>query len=161
MKTVGMLFVCLAGLGCGLHGKMRLHRRTVFLDRVSRWLIWSAEQIRYTAAPLSDVLRAAESSAEFSELPFLRGDTRGAVCELIRQHRTAMALTEEDARILCECVDGWGTADLDGEVSRLRRYGAVIEERCTAAREDAARRGRLFVTLGVCGGGAAALLLGG
>ena len=120
-----------------------------------------AERIRYTAAPLGEVLREMRNTAECESLAFLDGDTREAVRERICQERRAMALTDEDVRLLGECIDGWGTRDLAGEVNRLRRYAKMFEERCAAARTDAVRRGRLYVTLGICGGSAAALILGG
>lgn len=120
-----------------------------------------AERIRYTAAPLGEVLRDMRNTTEFETLSFLNGDTREAVCEQLNRERRAMALTEEDVRLLSECIDGWGAGDLTGEVSRLRRYATMFEERCAAARTDAARRGRLYVTLGICGGSAVALILGG
>lgn len=148
-------------MGCGLRAGTRLHRRASTLDRIARWLTYTADHIRYTAAPLGDVLQETRGVMEFEMLPFLCGNTREAVCEAIRKHRAVMALTDEDERLLCECIDGWGTSDLEGEVSRLRRYGTIFAERHVAAKMDAVRRGRLFVTLGICGGGAAALLLGG
>ncbi len=72
-----------------------------------------------------------------------------------------MALDGEDTRLLSEFLSGCGAADVAGEVERCEQYARLFYERSEAARDDAVRRGRLYVTLGVCGGSMAALLLGG
>ena len=75
--------------------------------------------------------------------------------------QTAAILNHEDKRLLVEWLDGWGGGDLDGEVERCRRYAAQFHDRFETAVTEARRRGRSYITLGLCAGGMLALLLGG
>ena len=49
--------------------------------------------------------------------------------------------------------------DVEGQIANCRQYGNLLEQRLTEAREAAAAKGRLYMTLGFAGGMALALLL--
>ena len=135
------------------------------LERIVRLLEWTTDYIRYTTAPLNEVLREAARVSEFERLLFLQqlpADlSRHTVCEAVTEKSNAMMLADADVRLLCEIIEGWGMADLSGEIHRCRQYTARFEKQYRAACEDAERRGRLYITLGICGGSALALVLGG
>lgn len=155
-----MLLLAVTGLGQGLLAAHRLHKRADVLGRLARLMDYWADRIRATAAPLSDLASEAASVAEFCALPLWHGApyTRVSLCEAVQ---TAAILNHEDKRLLVEWLDGWGGGDLDGEVERCRRYAAQFHDRFETAVTEARRRGRSYITLGLCAGGMLALLLGG
>lgn len=156
----------MAGTGWGITAGRKLHSRAVSLELLSHFAEQLAERIRYTTAPLAVLLRELACSAEFDRLPLLQGvpaaeDPRRALCESAEACAGEMALNVEDALLLTEFIRGWGNADVIGEVQRCRQYGARFRERFESARAEAHRKEKLYVTLGICGGSMAALLLGG
>lgn len=155
-----MLLLAVTGLGQGLLEAHRLHKRADMLGRLARLMEYWADRIRATAAPLAVLASEAAATAEFRILPLWHGEpyTRVSLCEAAR---TAVTLNDEDKRLLVEWLDGWGGGDIGGEVERCRRYAVQFHERFATAAEEARRRGRSYVTLGLCAGGMAALLLGG
>ncbi len=161
-----MLLLLVVGTGRGLQASHKLHDRVFSLERLAYLADRLAECVRSTAAPLSSLLSELSQSAELSMLPLWEEATfsdnpRGGFCVAVKAHAGEMGLDAEDARLLTEFIDGWGEADVAGEVERCRQYAARFGQRCESAREKAQRMGSLYVTLGICGGGAAALLLGG
>ncbi len=126
-----------------------------------------AERIRYTAAPLEDLLRSLAMTAEFQDLCLLRcaaaqpsGDPRGALQTAVEHCAGELGLSAEDKRLLMEFAEDFGAADLAGEIQRCRQYAALFRDRHTTAHAEVRRKGRLYVTLGICGGSALALVLG-
>ena len=137
-----MLLILVSGVGLGVAAERRLNRR----------------QIRLTAAPIKSVWKTLAGSSEFEQLPLLQESFERCQTTLCAE---SMALSAEDAQVLSEFLSGCGTADVTGEVERCTQYARLFHERSQTAREDAVRCGRLYVTLGICGGSMAALLLGG
>lgn len=122
--------------------------------------------MRYTAAPLGEILRELAASAEFEQFSLLkRLSTASAVSwrddlsDAVRCCSVELGLTAEDERLLAAFTNGWGTADVQGEIHRFEQYAVLFEEQCSAARDVVKRRGQVYVTWGVCGGSALALLL--
>ncbi len=141
-------------------------RRAASLERLTHFFDRVAERVRYTAAPLAELFYAVADNGEFSDLPLLvhwrcqsTDDPREALQRAIAACRDEMGLSVQDERLLAEFAEGFGAADLSGEVSRCRHFVGRLEEQCAAAREALHRKGRLYITLGLCGGGAAVLML--
>lgn len=155
----------MSGAGFGIAAHRKLHRRAATLALLARFADGLAEQIRATAAPLADVLRVLAQRAEFARLPWWRvvswhGDIRREVCAAAKETAAETALTVEDTTLLCEFAAGWGSTDLEGEIGRCRQYASLWTARAEDARAEAAQKGSLYVTLGICGGSMLALLLG-
>lgn len=155
-----MLLLLVAGTGQGIFAAHRLHKRADTLGRLSRLAEFWADRIQATAAPLPVIAAETASVSEFRVLPFWHGEpyTKASLCNTVQ---SVPSLNDEDKRLLFEFIDGWGGGDIDGEVQRCRRYATQFRARFEGAAEDAQRRGRSHITLGLCAGGMAALLLGG
>lgn len=97
MKTAGLLLIVAAGLLLGLMAAGESRRRVSTLGQLSRFMVRLADQIRYTAAPVEELLTAAESSGEFDGLSML-----GHVCSRLRKGERVLAAwegaVEEDGR---------------------------------------------------------------
>lgn len=167
MKTAGLLLIVAAGLLLGLMAAGGLRRRVSTLGQLSRFMV-DCGQIRYTAAPVEELLTAAESSGEFDGLSML-----GHVCSRLRKGERVLAawegaveedgrdagLTKADRELLRGFGSQLGRTDVEGQIANCRQYGNLLEQRLTEAREAAAAKGRLYMTLGFAGGMALALLL--
>lgn len=143
-----------------------MHRRVTALEAVDRFLLYIAGKIRYTAAPVPDIVSGIVREGKFSELPFLRGV---AGCRAEEFHETwkrelladgqGGALSREDIELLLDFGEKTGTSDLTGQIENCRLYQQLIGVRLEEARRFAREKGRLYMTLGLIGGMALALLL--
>lgn len=128
-------------------------------------------QIRYTAAPIQEILAKAAEGGEFQSLPFLAEASRrmksgerpdealeGAVKEANLSGEDC-GFTEGDRELLFQFGRGLGKSDVDGQLSHCEAYRRLIGDRLTAARGEVASKGKLYITLGVSAGLAVALLL--
>lgn len=156
---MGILLVFLTGSGCGLFKYLDLKRRSDSLLLTVRFCEQLAEQIRYTAAPLHELLHSLASAPEFSVLGLSQQQSEDPR-SILAAGSDGLVFTVGDRRLFQEFAAGYGRADLEGEIQRCRQYATLFEERYHAARDDVCRRGRLYVTLGLCGGSALALVLG-
>lgn len=68
-------------------------------------------------------------------------------------------LSADDRTLLKAFVEGIGKSDVEGEVRFCEDYCEAVSAHLSAAREDMKTKGRLQLTLGICGGLLAALLL--
>lgn len=164
MKLLGMLLIAAVGTGWGLMMGRRVRERAAALELLARFAERLAERIRYTAAPLYALWQ--EMIPEFEQLPLLRQLNRAALmqqdwCEAVPTAAEEMYLNAEDTRLLTEFIRGLGKADVEGERRRCCQYAAQFRSRGEEARAESTRKGALYVTLGICGGSMAALLLGG
>ena len=158
-----MLLILAAGVGLGVAAERRLQKRWAMLVLLSRLIQRMGEQIRCTAAPLGAVWQMLATGAEFERLPLLHHtvSTREERCRAVELCAESMALDGDDKGLLLEFLGGCGETDIAGEVTRCQQYARLFYERSNTAKEEVMRRGKLCVTLGVCGGSMAALLLGG
>lgn len=143
---------------------MSLKRRSDSLGRITRFCEQLAEGIRYTAAPLEDLLCSLASTAEFQKFPLLQAaqlsdDPRRSLLTSLERHADELGLNTQDKQMFEEFIVDFGAADLAGEVQRCGRYAVLFRERYAAAREIVCRKGRLYVTLGLCGGCTLSLVL--
>ena len=143
---------------------MSLKRRSDSLERIARFCEQLAESIRYTAAPLEELLCFLASTAEFENFPLIQAvqtadDPRRSLLTSLARHAKELSLNLQDKQLFEEFIVDFGAADLAGEVRRCARYATLFRERYDAARETLRRKGRLYVTLGLCGGSMLSLLL--
>lgn len=127
-----------------------------------------ASRIRYTAAPVDELLVEVAHSSEFHMLSFLQEaaksvDREGGFHEawsagLLKSGKVC-GFTQEDLELLRNFGEGLGRTDIEGQLEHCRMYAAQLGERLVQARREAASKSRLYITLGVTGGMALALLL--
>ena len=73
IRVIGLLLVALTGAGAGLCASSMLHRRTASLEAAGRLMRWLSTRIRYSAAPVGELLLDASQQQEFRALSFLGG----------------------------------------------------------------------------------------
>lgn len=116
-----------------------------------------------TAAPLCTLLAQLTACGELADLPLVSrlaaATERCAWVAAADECAAAMELNAEEHRTLRDFVGGWGETDLAGELARNRRYATWFHQLAEAAQTQVQQRGRVYITLGICGGSLAALLL--
>lgn len=168
MKGIGTLLLILTGVGWGCAARHTLCRRLTLMQQTEHLLRYLAEQIRYTAAPVSELLRACAARADLTTFALLTdtvaalgadGEFRSAWQEAVETQQQAVSLTAEECTLLTEAVCLLGTADVAGECRHCEQYAERLRTHIHARTEELRVRGRLYTALGLCGGCAAALLL--
>lgn len=127
-----------------------------------------AEYIRCTAAPIHEVLRTLAISEEWATFPFLKevvarlsqdGGFSVAWVESVTRYAEEWGLSERERDVLTAFAAGLGKTDIEGECRYCEQYESYIRDCLQMRRTELQIHGRLYTVLGVCGGGAAALLL--
>ena len=131
-------------------------------------MLFIETRIRCTAAPVAEILGRACDSREFAKLRFLDAAARGAAdgtrpsaawCKAVDLYRKSDGFSEADGAFLREFGRGLGVSDVEGQLAHCRTFRGFADERLESVRQSAQNKGRLYATLGVVGGLAAALLL--
>lgn len=162
-----MFLIFIAGTGAGLAASASLSRRVASLEQLERFITYFETQIRYSAAPIRDIIIHA-AGGEYSCLSFLpeaaarmkRGQSPGeAWGGAVRDRGEDCGFTAADREMLREFGNGLGSTDISGQLSHCKTFRGLLEDRLQKARSEARTKGRLYVTLGIAGGLGAALLL--
>lgn len=158
----------ITGVLLGVYASAGLSRRVSGLELAHRLIARVASQIRYTAAPAGEILLDAAAREEFRALPFLQrlrqlldeqGKLPSAWRQAVNEGRSESHFTEADAELLLGFGDVLGKTDVEGQLENCRLFSELLQEHLTAARQQAATKGRLYITLGAAGGMALALVL--
>ena len=79
--------------------------------------------------------------------------------EGVRTGAKGTGLTEEDQTLLRDFGSGFGASDVEGQLSHCRLYAELFQDRLERARQEKARKGKLYLMLGSFSGIAVALFL--
>lgn len=164
---IGLFLLILTGIGGGAAASAELNRRAAFLDAVCRLVGWLAVRIRYTAAPVRELLAQATENGEFTRLSFLpeavhrleEGDSPEEAWSASLTSDGTTGLKESDREVLRDFGRELGRSDVEGQLAHCEAFRAILAEYAGRARAEAASKGKLYLTLGVAGGLCAALLL--
>ncbi len=168
MKGIGLLLLVVSGAALGGYAAAGLNRRASALEKVQRLIARIASQLRYTADPVGDLLLTAAGSAELEGLSFLKRaaqlwqdsrDFHAAWRTAIEQTGKDNRLTPSDLDLLLHFGEELGRSDVEGQLAHCRLYEERFAEHWREARQAAETKGRLYLTLGLTGGAALALLL--
>ena len=148
----------------GLSARRFQQQRLKFLERFERFLECAAEQIRFSAMPAAQLLQELATMSEFTEFSLLQAvagkkDFRTAWQLALDRSGKKIGLSAEEQDLLADFMNGFGKTDVVGEVRYCEQYRLLVNKRLETVREEVRSRGRLYVTLGFCGGGMAGLLL--
>jgi len=145
LKLLGLCLLIAAGGGMGCMRVAALRGRAQTLSTVVRFVDWWMREVRYTVAPLEELLQRAEEDAAFHKL--------------LNSSEKENNFTADDAHQFQAFVDGLGATDLEGQLSHGMFYAKVFEERTKEAEITATRRGRSELMLWTGGATVLALLL--
>ncbi len=130
-----------------------MQRRVKILQHYSRFLSRLSEQIRYTGAPIYELV---------TELFPCSPQVNPNDPDMREKWKTCIndkeGLCEDDRLLLKGFAEGIGRADVEGEVRFCDDYREALEEQLSSARETMKTKGKVCLAMGVCGGLLAALL---
>ena len=134
------------------------------LELWQRLISFMETRLKYTAAPVQSLLREAMKHIE--DLSFLEPVLHCAAEDFsvqwercVEAVRKQGALNEEDASLWKDTGKTWGRLDRDSQLAALSLCAERTESLLREARNDVREKGKLYLSLGVSGGLAAALLL--
>ena len=141
----------------------RLTQRLEQLEAMLRFLTAAQTEIRYSAVDVGEIKQRHGESLAFLQrcagCCFEGKDFHTAWEEGVRTGTKGTGLTEKDLTLLRNFGDGFGTSDVEGQLSHCRLYAELFTGRLEDAREEKARKGKLYLMLGAFSGMAAALFL--
>lgn len=159
LKLTGAILLTGTGLCFGLIKGEELKRRERMLAALIRLITRMGTRLRYTAAPLADILSHAAEEGGYAplELPCFSTATPFPACWNVLIEKTG--LPQEDRQLLRSFGEEMGRTDLTGQLAHIEMYGALLEEQRRHAAEEYRKKGRLPAVLWTAGAAAAALLL--
>lgn len=160
---MGALLLIAAGT---LSGFMESHKLTVRVEKLEaflRFLSAARTEIRYSAAPVVQILMQ-----HGSEIGFLRQCSRfcsegsgfvKAWENAVNSRAKLDGFSPRDRELLLSFGAGFGASDTDGQISHLELYANLIGENLKTAKENQGRKSKLYLMLGVFAGLGTAILL--
>ena len=132
------MLITLAGIWLGLSAASGLNRRAAALDAMEKLVARIASQIRYTAAPVGELMLSASRTAEFRPLRFLEavgsameteGDFPRLWAEAVSREGGTCGFAAQDEELLREFGKGLGASDTEGQTAHCRLYGELFSRR--------------------------------
>lgn len=123
-----------------------------------RLCAYIAEKIRYTAAPVAELLAGAAGESEFEAIrPFLSRFTmqenwRTCFEDSVRSQLSGQGLDAEDLSLIRGWGEGLGFTDVAGQVAHCRQFEERLGQQAAGARQQALSKGKLYTSLGVASG---------
>ena len=137
--------------------------RVEILESILRFISAAQTEIRFSALPVEQIIQK-----HGTDLKFLR--ICGEECQKgsnfshawltgISEGTKDHGLKDKDIALLRSFGSGFGASDTEGQLSHFSLYYELITDGLKNAREEKARKSKLYLMLGVFSGMAAALLL--
>lgn len=167
MKFAGIIGTVIAGLLTGVWAAGRLHRRVTALETLLSLLNELARRLSYTAPPLRDFFLESAAQPMYAGLRFLpmvlavwkEADFAAAFETAVNTCGKQDGFSAEDIAALVRLGAKLGKSDAQTQRLCLCEEIARLEESRQAVREQAARADKLYLSLGMSGGLALAVLL--
>ncbi|MCQ2404930.1 MAG: stage III sporulation protein AB [Clostridia bacterium] len=122
------------------------------------------EEIRFTAAPPTDILAKLSSDGGLRELPFLATFAAVSPAEYASRWQAETAdfarkngLSDEETAMLAAFGAALGTTDAQSQQTHCAAFAERFKTAVATAEKDVAEKGRLYLSLGLLGALAAAL----
>lgn len=161
VKLAGLLLLFLTGGLCGIRFAAALRTQAERAVTLRALLADMAAVLRYqspTVWELTAYLAAQPRYRTFAFLGVTETDGRFHVAWTAAVERES-ALQPEERALLAELGEVLGTTDTDGQLSQLLLFQTRADVLVTQAQARYETKGKLYRTLGLLGGAAAAVLL--
>lgn len=167
MKAAGVLCLLAACVAMGWRQTAALRRRVAVLEAAFRLAVWLTEQVRFSAAPLPELLTRAVDRPIYAPLELdsglLRAVSERGFAAGWRAHVARLArswgLTDEDTALLTAFGEGWGTTDTEGQVAHGCLFQRQLNRQKELAEQICREKSRVYTVLWSAGGLALILLL--
>lgn len=167
-KIAGLiaLFCC-----CVMAGQMashRLARRVEQLEALISAVGYISTEIRYNALPVGLLFERLDAIAEYRPLRLFglcakrlaeSGDLALAWEASLEEAKGSLALRDSDYEALRIFGRQLGTTDIPGQLSLCDSCTGMLRQRLQAARDERAKRGKMYTSLGILTGTFCVILL--
>ncbi|HIR03856.1 MAG TPA: stage III sporulation protein AB [Candidatus Scatovicinus merdipullorum] len=167
LRLAAVTAIILSGALTGLCASQRLTARVSFFEGFLAFLVRLQTQIRFNADDLSRLL--ATDEADGAVAVFLKECRQTAQTEdrnvmqvwpqAVDRIPKNTGLTSDDRKLLKDFSAALGTTDIDGQVAHCELYKTLAGARLEQAREEKAKKGKLYRMLGVFSGVCVSLLI--
>ncbi len=163
LKLMGGAILTGAAFLCGCYFSKKLYKRRNFLRTFSAFLDSLSTDIRYTS---EDIFTVVSRCSDFEELRFFNISDEmfvqpfdvvwtGCVSKIPKIY----SLTNEDISLITGFGAKLGKTDVEGQLSHIEFYRKLIQKQITKAEEAIAQKSRLYRTMGLFCGAAAAIMM--
>jgi stage III sporulation protein AB len=165
MKIAGIVILIAACTLLGLNKTAKLRKRVGLLTETEKYISFFQTQLRYNQYPPEEILKKYTLFSRHKVFSSCKAKLSGNVTTFTCAWREAFdeaaagcALSAEDRRLIAEFGEGLGTTDIEGQLEHCSLYSEYMKARQADAQQELAKKGRLFIVLGVTSGLSAALL---
>ena len=163
LQGIGSMLILAAGIGIGIFRARELHARPRQIYTLIQALSALEAQIVYAEVPLSNGFRRCEAGCgddEIGRLFFLllqrlsedrRCSAGEALAEVRRQTERDLALGQAEWSVLTFLCDNLGRADRREAEKQIQLSLRQLKTIAQSAAEEADKKGKAAVYLGVCG----------
>ena len=169
LKLIGLMMVVTASSLTGLGMARTVRCQQLQTSSLLDCIVYIKQELRYRMTPLPDVFDALGSSAGAQVGAFFAqmaqtlqtdgGSTVGFACRMALAQTRGLQLPSPVCRSLQALFDQLGRFDLEGNVQALELAQARLQAELDALRTGGRARCWTYLTLGVCTGLAAAVIL--
>ena len=155
MKCAGAFLLLGACLLCGIRAAKQLDRNAAQIRLLRQLVTDLMNELRYTLAPVGQLLQTLAGHAAYRELAFLQNAAANA--DAFPQSWQAAVqsdrqLMPEAAAVLETVGQTLGSTALDGQLSALELCCERLSSLQAAAEQSALKKGALYSSLGLFGG---------
>ena len=156
-----MAVVFLVCSAIGLFKSAELSKRVRQLEALKGSINLIATEIRYFASPVEVIMKKLNLLDEYAQLKIfglcecelaMRHDFSKAWSDSICDAKSQLALNKGDLETLIWFGTMLGATDIEGQIANCERYGELLSQRLDRAREDKAKRGKMYSSLGILAG---------
>ena len=145
---------------------MESHKLALRVEKLGRFLQFitaAAAEVQYSAAPVEQIIIKHRSGLNFLSACTQyckNGRTYNEAWEsAVKEKAKNEGFSSKDMELLLGFGAGFGASDTGGQVSHCRLYAELTAENLKTAKEEQARKSRLYQMLGIFAGVSLSLLL--
>ncbi|MCI8443527.1 MAG: hypothetical protein HFG27_13545 [Provencibacterium sp.] len=166
LKTTGLVLILLFCTSCGGLMALRLRKRTAALKKSQLFIHLLSERLSYTLCPVEELFLALAEEPLLEELDYIPDCSRRmagrapfpeAFCESVSQSR--LPLSARDREVISSLSPIVGASSAENQLQGLMLVKANLSGQAEQAQEQAEKRSRLYLSLGILSGAALAVLL--
>ncbi len=152
-----------AGTLAGCMESRKLAARVIDLEAFLRFLSRTQTEIRFEALPVEQIVRRHGGELNFLRI-CARGCTQGKSFSAAWEESVAKGAKDSgflpsDIELLQGFGREFGATDVEGQLSHCALYTELVSEHLRKAREEKEKKSKLYRSLGIFGGVAAAIVL--
>ena len=159
MRIIAYLMLIIAGASAGVSAAMNVNERCQILNTLCRFVRELGEMMRYKPQRLSHLIGEIKGNCDFSECKIISSidenliNEKGfytAFCEAV--NKNAHNLKPKDRELLLSFGELIGKSDVYSQQKHCEYFAEKLDTLATNAKEEAGKKGRLYVSLGTLSG---------